>query len=94
MIRLAAAGLLAAASTGASALNGQDVVTWALSQGPMGAALAILAIGWKRERDRADAERKRSAELADALIERVVPALEGSTRATEDLVALSRERRR
>lgn len=94
MIRLAVVAAVAAAGPIPAAAGGMDFTQLAISQGGAFLGMLIMGYGWKRERDRADAERKRSAELADALIERVVPALEGSTRATEELVALRRERHR
>lgn len=66
-----------------------------LAAGPIG-ALAIVAIGffwvaWKRERDRADAERAAKDALVREFMDKALPALLESTRATRDLVDYSRK---
>jgi hypothetical protein len=65
-----------------------------LNQGPIGAlALVIGWVGWtawKRERDRADAERASKDALVREFMDKALPALLESTRATRDLVDYSR----
>lgn len=69
-----------------------------LNQGPIGAlALAIGSFGfiaWKRERDRADAERAAKDALVREFIDKVVPALVESSRVQRDFVDLARRERR
>jgi hypothetical protein len=74
-----------------------DVVGWLIAQGPVGVLALVIGYGWKRERDRADNEQRRGdAEraakdaLARELIDKVVPALGESTRATQELLRYAR----
>jgi hypothetical protein len=85
----------------------EQIPTALLTYGPGGLiALIIGVFSWQqlkierargdRERDRADAGRARADDQADrivALIERVLPALVDSTRATEELLDYSRRDR-
>jgi len=85
-----------------------DIGTWFLQQGPVGVlALVIGIFGHQqlkierlrgdRERDRADLERARADETAArvvALIERILPSLAESTRATQEFLDINRSRDR
>jgi hypothetical protein len=76
----------------------QGVTGSLLAAGPIGAvaivAIAFFWVAWKRERDRADSERAAKDALVRELIDKVLPALLESTRATRDFVDYSRSERR
>jgi hypothetical protein len=88
------------ATAAAAAGTGPDVVGWLVAQGPVGVLALVIAYGYRMERARADSERARAdaerargdAEraskdaLARELIDKIVPALGESTRATRDLL--------
>lgn len=69
-----------------------------LNQGPIGALCLVIGwvglIGWRRERDRADAERGAKDALVREFLDKVVPALVESSRAQRDFVELARSERR
>ncbi len=94
--------------TAAGPIPGVDPVTaWLVGQGTLGVLCAALMFALRKESKRADAERARADAVAtterakaDAvtekfvgLVERVLPALAESTRASEELVHLSRRDR-
>lgn len=87
---VAVAAGAAAASSGAPT----SIAGWFIAQGPVGVLALVIGYGWKRERDRADAERAGSQALVRELVDKILPALAESTRATRDLVDYSTNPRR
>lgn len=90
--------LTALAATVASADGGQDILRWALDQGGAFLVAVVCAYGWfraekrvERADARADAERSSRNELATAIIDRFVPAIEASTASQRDFVDFARE---
>ena len=71
------------------------VASTLLAAGPVGAvaivAIAFFWVAWKRERDRADAERAAKDLLVREIMDKTLPALLESTRATRDFVDYSRK---
>lgn len=105
MLGPVAAHLMSAAGP----VPGVDPLTaWLVGQGTLGIVCGLVLAALRKESKRADAERARADAVAtterakaDAvtekfvgLVERVLPALAESTRASEELVQLSREDRR
>lgn len=85
----------------AGSVTPQDVTGVAgvlLNQGVIGALALVIGWvglqGWRRERDRADAERAAKDALVREIMDKIVPALVESTRAQRDFVDLSRGERR
>lgn len=89
--------LALAVAEAVTASGPQDAVGWLVSQGPLGICVIIIGYGWRAEHNRAnseqrrgDAERAAKDALAQQLIDKVVPALGESTRATQDLLRYAR----
>lgn len=83
---------------GAAGQQQKDTIQWALDQGGAFLVAVVCAVGWwlaekrvARADARADAERASRNELADAIMGQFVPAIQESTSAQREFIAVTRE---